>query len=53
MTIKEVLEHKWLINKASSSKVMEKRKSINLGGGSTFQVYTNTTVDGEKTVSKK
>jgi hypothetical protein len=51
MTIKEVLEHKWLINKASS-KVMEKRKSINLGGGSNFQIYT-TTVDGEKNVAKK
>lgn len=42
MTIKEVLEHKWLVNKAPS-KVMEKRKSTTLEGGSAFQIYT--TVD--------
>jgi len=41
MIIKEVLEHKWLVNK-TQSRVIEKRKSMKNEGGSTFQIYTTT-----------
>jgi hypothetical protein len=39
MTIKELLEHKWLINKAKSD-LVERRKTNN--GGADFQLYTTT-----------
>lgn len=52
MSIKEVLEHKWLVNKAQS-RVIEKRKSTKIeGGGANFQLYT-TAHDGEKGLFKK
>jgi len=51
MNIKEVLEHKWVVSKAPS-RVVEKRKSTKVDGGSNFSVYT-TTVDGDKKIIKK
>jgi len=47
MTIKEVLEHKWIMNKAPS-RVIEKRKSSKALGGSNFSIYTTTVDEKDK-----
>ncbi len=52
MQIKDVLEHKWLTTKGSS-RVIDKKKSIKMDGGSDFQAYTSTVVDSDKTLKIK
>ena len=47
MTIKEVLEHKWVVSKAPS-RVVEKRKSTKIDGASSFSSYTTTVDDKNK-----